>query len=255
MAENECGMQRNLNLLNEYCTDPSAIYAACDALEFALAQRLEANLPILYADMATPGPYKPDADPVAKRALRTEILALQSRIDGGELALAQFENAKNMTEKFSAFVALIPTGYGEKAVQAFYNQWQHERLVIDKWFSAQIINAKPENALNIAQKLTQHSDFNDQNPNRLRSLISAFGIANPAAFHANDGAGYRFFADWMIKVDAKNPMVAARWANGFGTWKRYDKGRQDQIRSELNRIAQTPNLSKDTMEMVTRLLG
>ncbi len=233
--------------------DPSAIHVARETLELSLAQRLGADLPKLHSDMATPGPYRPDAGPAAKRALRSEVLALQSRLDDGDLAYAQFGTAENMTEQFSAFVALIPTGYGEKAVQVFYDQWQHERLVIDKWFSAQICYAKPENALSVAQTLAQHSDFNTENPNRLRSLVSGFGIGNPAAFHAADGAGYRYFADWMIRVDAKNPMVAARWANGFGTWQHYDKGRQQKIQSELTRIAESPDLSRDTAEMVARL--
>jgi aminopeptidase N len=41
----------------------------------------------------------------------------------------------------------------------------------------------------------------------------------------------------------------------FQTWKRYDADRQALILAQLNRIAGTPNLSRDTTEMVTRILG
>jgi aminopeptidase N len=40
----------------------------------------------------------------------------------------------------------------------------------------------------------------------------------------------------------------------FETWRRYDADRQDLIRGELERIAGTPGLSRDTTEMVGRIL-
>ena len=41
----------------------------------------------------------------------------------------------------------------------------------------------------------------------------------------------------------------------FQTWRRYDSDRQALIRAELSRIAAQPGLSRDTTEMVTRILG
>ena len=41
----------------------------------------------------------------------------------------------------------------------------------------------------------------------------------------------------------------------FSTWKRYDEGRKALIRAELERIFETQGLSRDTSEMVGRMLA
>ena len=78
---------------------------------------------------------------------------------------------------------------------------------------------------------------------------------NPAAFHSADGKGYAFVADWLIKLDPINPQTTARMCGLFETWRRYDADRQDLIKAQLKRIADTPNLSKDSAEIVGRILG
>ncbi len=234
--------------------DPDAIYAARRRLDLALAERLRPDLPDLYAQMAVLGPYSPDPEPAAKRALRTAALRLITRLDDGALAERQFEAAGNMTEQLGALGLLVPTSRGRKAVEAFYRQWRHDRLVLDNWFGVQLSHARPEEALEIARDLAAHEDFNWQNPNRFRAVT--FGLAsNAAGFHRADGAGYRFVADWIIRMDAVNPQVAARLTGAFSTWKRYDADRQALIREQLERIAGRDGLSGDTAEMVTRLLS
>ncbi len=115
--------------------------------------------------------------------------------------------------------------------------------------------SNPEAALGIAKALESHKDFNWKTPNRLRALIYGLASANPAAFHQPDGAAYRWFADWIIRIDAANPQVAARAAGTFDAWRRYDADRQQMIRAELQRIRAATGLSRDTTEMVTRILG
>ena len=41
----------------------------------------------------------------------------------------------------------------------------------------------------------------------------------------------------------------------FETWTRYDTTRRDAARRTLERLAATPGLSRNTAEMVSRLLG
>ncbi len=205
--------------------------------------------------MAVPGPYSPDAADAGKRDLRSTVLALMTRLDGGQTAKALFDTADNMTEQVAALAQLIPTPHGPDAVQKFYNQWQADRLVMDKWFMIQPARANPEDALKVTKALEAHTDFNSKNPNRLRALIYGLASGNPAAFHQPDGAAYTWFADWIIRIDPANPQVAARAAGTFDAWRRYDADRQQMIRTELARIKATPNLSRDTTEMVTRILG
>ena len=234
--------------------DPTMIHYARETLATVLANRMAADLPGLYNRLEVTGPYSPDAADAANRALRGAVLALTSKLDGGKLALEQFNNADNMTEQYGALMQLVPTSHGVGAIASFYDLWKDERLVVNMWFSAQVMQAKPENALDVAKKLAEHTEFNWKNPNRLRSLLFPLASGNPAAFHQPDGATYRFVTDWLIRVDKINPMVAARLANVYSTWQRYDVDRQGLIRDELTRIKDTPDLSRDTMEMVSRIL-
>ncbi|MGJ8584530.1 MAG: aminopeptidase N [Marinosulfonomonas sp.] len=235
--------------------DPAKIYSTRQDLLTTLAQHLGDRLSQLYSEMAVNGAYTPDAAAAGKRALRGAALGLINRLDGGEAAKQQFDTADNMTEQVAALSCLVPTEYGPAALASFYNQWKADRLVIDKWFMVQPSRAKPENALKVTQDLQDHPDFNWKNPNRLRALLFGLVATSPAAFHQADGATYRFFADWIIKLDPVNPQVAARSVTYFETWRRYDADRQAMIREALTRIKSTANLSRDTDEMVTRILG
>jgi len=148
----------------------------------------------------------------------------------------------------------VRTEVGETQNQAFYVQWKEDRLVMDKWFSLQVALAAPEQAASVAQRLTTHPDFDMKNPNRFRAVFGGLK-ANTAGFHLADGQSYALMADWLIKLDAINPQTAARMTTSFDTWRRYDDARQAKMRAALKSIAQTPDLSSDTTEMVTRILG
>ncbi|MGR3468075.1 MAG: aminopeptidase N [Shimia sp.] len=234
--------------------DPTAIHAAREQVADALAEALEGEARALYAAHQVEGPYSPAAEPAGKRALANAALGIITRRDGGATAQQQFETATNMTQELAGLAALIRAGTGVDALAAFYDKWRHERLVIDKWFMLQPALAPAKAALGVAQTLAEHPDFDMTNPNRFRALIGGF-VGNTAAFHAPDGAGYGFLADWLIRLDAKNPQTTARMTSAFSTWRRYDADRQAQMRAALERIAATPGLSRDTAEMVGRLLG
>ena len=152
-----------------------------------------------------------------------------------------------------ALACLIRCGKGDTAVQKFYTQWRHERLVIDKWFSIQVANCDPTKVVLIAGSLLAHPEFNLKNPNRFRSLIGALAMT-PAAFHQPDGSAYALVADQLIALDDINPQLCARMTTVFETWRRYDANRQAMMMAALQRIAAKPKLSRDTREMVTRLL-
>jgi len=235
--------------------DPTKIHARREDLQDAVANRLGDNSTSLYRDMAVSGPYTPDANAAGRRSLRGMALSLINRLDDGETAKCQFDAADNMTEQVSALGCLVPTQHGAAAITKFYDQWKSDRLVIDKWFTVQPSRAKPEDALQITQKLQDHPDFNWKNPNRLRALLFGLVATSPAAFHRPDGATYKFFTDWIMKIDPVNPQVAARSVTYFETWRRYDSDRQQMMQHELTRIKAAPDLSRDTLEMVTRILG
>jgi len=104
------------------------------------------------------------------------------------------------------------------------------------------------------QALAKHRDFTIANPNRMRSLVSAFA-ANQRAFHDIDGGGYRFLADMILAVDPINPQSAARLVPALGRWRRFEPKRAAMMREELERILDTAGLSKDVTEQVSKSLG
>ena len=232
--------------------DPQAIWSALETMREARARALQDLAPRLYADHQVTAAYRPDAAQSGARALANAALAMITRLDGGVLARTQFDSAGNMTQQLAAFSCLLQAGTGAEATRAFYDQWRHDRLVLDKWFMLQIVNAPPETAADLAAELTAHPDFTLATPNRFRAVLGALA-SNPAGFHHASGKGYEVLADWLLRLDPLNPQTAARMCSAFETWARYDTDRQARITAQLDRILATPGLSRDMTEMVRRI--
>ncbi|WP_265499473.1 aminopeptidase N [Paracoccus beibuensis] len=234
--------------------DPDAIHAARTDLARRIALAHEPLLGRIYDEMAVTGPYSPDAASAARRALRIAALGLLGRIDGGDRAAVLFGAAGNMTERMAALGILLRLGRGAEAISALHDEFADNRLVMDKWFSIQAMAAPPQDAVAIARELSARPDFDWKNPNRFRSLLGGLA-ANHAGFHAADGSGYGFTADWLIRMDAINPQIAARMSTAFETWPRYDAQRRDHALAALERIASVEGLSRNTREMVSRMIA
>ncbi len=234
--------------------DPNAVHTAHETLKLSIAQHIADALPRIYAAHQVDGPFSPGADAAGKRSLANRALSYLTKLDGGAQAQKQFDTADNMTQLLAAFGALHSIGKAETATERFYDTWKHDRLVMNNWFTVQVLNAAPDQAVNVVRNLTQHPDFDMKNPNRFRSVIGALG-ANTAGFHDASGAGYDLMADWLIKLDAVNPQTTARMTAAFSTWSRYGDALKSKSRATLERIKATPNLSRDTTEMVDRMLN
>jgi aminopeptidase N len=234
--------------------DPLAIHDARRACEAEIGRALADRLARTYDAMVTGPDYSPEAGPAGQRSLRNTALRFLTAADGPARARAQFDSASNMTDQLAALACLIGTG-DTSAAAAFEAQWQGDRLVMDKWFTLQVSEAPPREAVARAAALTEHPLFDWGNPNRFRSLMGGLTAGNPAGFHDPSGAGYAFVADWLLKLDAKNPQTAARMSTTFETWRRYDADRQDLMRAALERVARAEGLSRDLSEMVGRMLA
>ena len=234
--------------------DPQAIWVALETLHRAMAECMRDIAPRLYKKHQVSFPYRPNTEQSGERALANAFLTLITRMDGGKLAKSQYESADNMTQQLAAFTCLLKTDYAVSYIKRFYDQWSHDRLVIDKWFAYQVMHAPPEKAASVAKHLTDHPDFNIKNPNRCRAVLGSLAT-NTAGFHVASGLGYRTYADWLLKLDPLNPQTAARMCSAFSTWKRYDDKRQSQIREQLKRIADFPSLSVDMREMTDRIIN
>ncbi len=170
--------------------DPTAIHAGRERLAQTVAEHLRDPLSAAYSAMHVPGPYTPDARAAGARALRLQALSYLTRIDGGARAQRQFAEASNMTEEIGALGCLLTQGLGQPELATFARRWGADRLVMDKWFSLQVLCAAPEQTAAITEELTAHRDFDWKNPNRFRAVLGALS-GNTAGFHDPSGASYR----------------------------------------------------------------
>jgi aminopeptidase N len=159
-----------------------------------------------------------------------------------------------MTDAAAALSAVVNAdrAAGDELLADFYQKWQNDPLVVDKWFILQASCALPGTLARV-RELLAHPAFSIKNPNKVRSLIGVF-CANQHQFHAADGSGYAFLTEQIQVLDQLNPQAAARMLMPLTQWKRYDAGRQQLMRAELERIAALPGLSPNTDEVVRKSL-
>ncbi len=239
--------------------DPAALHGARQALRARIAVHLGDTLRRLHGGLQESGEFSPDAASAGRRALRNaalEMLAADSQQHNRDRARGHFEAAANMTDAMGGLNALILMGGADadEALTDFYAKWKDEPLVVDKWFSIQARDPAA-GALGRVLGLTAHPAFDPRNPNRLRSLIAAFVMFNPARFHDPSGAGYRFLADQILIVDSFNPALAARLVEPLGAWARYVPELGALMKAQLERLAAAQSLSKNVRELVGRSLG
>ena len=239
--------------------DPAALHEARDFLRTRLAVHLTEQLHRLHGGLQEAGEFSVDAAAAGRRALRNavlDLLAADPNAENRRRAVLHFESAANMTDAMGGLNALMQMGGAafDTALEAFYARWKDEPLVIDKWFAVQARSPSTE-VLGRVIGLTAHPAFEAKNPNRLRALVQSFASANPARFHDPSGDGYRFLADQILAVDGFNPMTAARLIEPLGGWRRYKPELGALMKAQLQRIVDTPGLSRNVFEMASRALG
>ena len=235
--------------------DPDALHDARNTLRHALAEALKDEFQQVYKGNTTAGPYSPDARSMGKRALRNLSLAYLAELGLSKVAYEQFRKADNMTDSMAALSTLanFDTAERKRALDAFYDKWKEEPLVVDKWLAAQAGSRLPGTLARV-KELLSHPAFDLKVPNKVYALIRTFA-ANHVRFHAADGGGYDFLADQVIALNALNPQVAARMSRAFDRWRKFDAGRRDKAQAALERIRDTKGLSKDVAEIVGKALA
>jgi aminopeptidase N len=249
--------------------DPQRIHAVREALREQLAEDLHDDwLWAWQAHQVTEG-YAPTPQQSGQRALAGLALAHLCRhavrhadpVWPGR-AYQRVKDAANMTERLAALSALVESHaeLAAPALERFHAMFRDEALVIDKWFMLQARAPEPVGAeagaiLARVKALMQHPDFTLKNPNRARSLLFALCMHNPAAFHRADAAGYVFWAERVLELDAFNPQVAARLARALDRWKALAEPWRSAAREALTRVAARGDLSDATREIVGKALG
>jgi len=238
--------------------DPAAIDAARTSILKAIKQEHREILASLYEHHRGNGAFSISPAEMGRRALRNTVLQLLTVTNGtgcAARAKAHYDNADNMTDRVAALSSLADSNKPERdeVFADFYERFKGYQLVVDKWFSLQAI-ANRESIFEDFARLRQHREFNIRNPNRVRALYSAFAVNNPVKFHDPSGQGYVLLRDVIIELNAINPQIAARQVTPFREWKRYTPVLQVQMQDVLRAIMDTPNLSNDVFEVVSKCL-
>ena len=246
--------------------DPQRIHTVRRAMLAQIARDLHADWVWAFEVHQVVGAYSPDPVSAGKRALSNlalTMLCLGASASGDAVwpgrAYQRVKDAGNMTERFGALAALTQShaALADAALAHFHQLFRHEALVIDKWFGlqAQMPEQTDGRVFGRIKQLMQHPDFTLKNPNRARSLIQVFCAANPAAFHRSDAAGYVFWADQVIQMDAMNPQIAARIARVMDRWTNLAEPYRSAAREAIARVAAKPELSSGVREIIERALG
>jgi len=238
--------------------DIPKLHDARKAVQVAIVDRYQAPLQnIVQMQLADTQPYKVEHKQIGMRALANCALGLLTvSPEQHWLALAseQYRTAGNMTDRVAALAALMHAKGTERSnsLDDFYQRFENQRLVIDKWFSIQAA-VPAEDAVDTVMKLSEHPAFELSNPNRVRSLIGAFAHGNPVGLHSGGGRGYRLLADYVLTLDARNPQVAARMVGPLTRWQRFTPENAALMKGQLQRIADT-KVSADVYEIVSKSL-
>ncbi len=209
------------------------------------AGRCSAEFAAAYAALADPGPYRIDGAAIGRRALRNACLAYLAAADpdhGAALAKAQFDAAANMTDVLAALAVLADLDRPERAAALadFFADWEHDPLVIDKWFACR-------RARHCREPWSGCANWQRTRPMTAATRTGCapwsapFAQGNPVRFHDPSGAGYGFLADEVIAIDPSNPTTAARLVQPLGirgagtTWRA-----RRLMRGQLERVLATP---------------
>ncbi|MXO97013.1 aminopeptidase N [Erythrobacter aquimaris] len=238
-------------------SDPGLIHAERERLKSLIGSQLSEQLHRLY-ERAEQVPFSLDAEAKGARKLKTMVLAYAAASDpekAAELAAHQYDRADNMTDRQGALMVLTGLEGVERTNKLldFYNRYEGNALVIDKWFALQASSLHPQ-VVEHVKALADHPDFTLRNPNRVRSLYMAFA-GNPQGFHAASGEGYKMIGDLILELDPINAQTAARFVPPLGRWRKVEPQRAALMREQLERIAKAEKLSRDTYEQVSRSLA
>jgi aminopeptidase N len=239
--------------------DPARLHLARHAVMTKLATQFKDQFFDHYQTLQPAGPYQRNAKSAGERAMRNlclSYLMVLGETDITHLALDQLKSADNMTDAIAALTTLAnqPGEARHEALSFFEKRWQDYPLVMDKWLRVQAIS-RCEDTIDQVQALTEHRCYEADNPNKVHSLIGAFAHSNPIRFHREDGAGYEFVADQLLKTDAKNPQVAARLASAFNLWRRFEPHRREGMKKTLEHISAREGISRDVSEIIERALA
>ncbi|MDQ7067685.1 MAG: aminopeptidase N C-terminal domain-containing protein [Sulfurimonas sp.] len=236
--------------------DFEPIYEAKEKLSKQLATVFKEELLVLYKEH-----HQTDASldslSMGKRRLKNRVLYILSGNETQELAeiaQKQYGESQSMSDRVVALDILesFHPAFAQVALADFYDKYKDETLVMNKYFSI-LAASKREGTLDRVQALQNDAVYDEKVPNLVRSLIGVFA-RNYKHFHSKDGHGYSFVADKIIEIDKINAQMASGLAGAFKIYTHMNKRNKELMKHELERIISTDTLSKNSFEIISKIL-
>lgn len=237
--------------------DHLAIYEMREWLKKLLGEKFKNEFLSIYNSQHDGEEFNLSPEAVGRRDLKNSALAFlaASSTDGLDLAFEQFTNASNMTDEISSFALLTryENDKREESITKFYEKWNHETLVMQKWLGA-IASSPLDETYERVLKLENDPVYDKTVPNLLRSLIGSY-IRNSVHFHHPSGRGYQFLRERILEIDAINPSMGSRLSSAFNEYQKLLPAHKELMKKELETIMNADNISKNTYEIVSKVLS
>ena len=199
--------------------------------------------------------YKSKHSNVSERSLAVALLKHATVLDEECLeAKKMFKLTDSMTLKIACLSLLISCDKGNDQLYYFYSKFKNDRVLKDKWFAIQAQFCPSNKVEETIPALCNHKDFKILNPNSFSSIITTFAKMNYSGFNLKNGKGYQIVAEWIRKIDSFNPQVAARASKAFEHIQYLHKEYSNMALNSLSIIKKNPSLSKDTNEIIQKII-
>ena len=237
--------------------DFDPIYEAKEKLCKHLATTFEEKLLALYRVNHFADEESIDSLNMGRRALKNRVLKILSALENDaviELSKNQYYNSVSMSDRVVALdiVESISADEAKLAFENFYEKYKDQTLVMNKYFGL-LASSSREGALERVIALESDTVYDAKVPNLVRSLIGSFS-RNYKYFHAKDGSGYKYIADKIIEIDTINAQMASGLSGAFKIYTRMNKTNKSLMAKELKRVVSTHNLSKNSFEIISKIL-
>ena len=237
--------------------DVEAIVHAHETLKKVLAKRYANQMASMLEVLYDPDNTRLDGESIGKRSLKNRLLGLLMSTDEPSvktLCLNHYREARSMSERLAALELLenYAPDSASDALEHFYARYKDQTLVMNKYFAVRA-SSRREGTLERVVALQSDPAYDVKVPNLVRSLVGSFA-RNPVAFYHRSGEGFRFIADKVIEIDALNPQIASGLAGAFKYYPKLSCEQKTQMGIELERIKNSPGLSNNVYEIITRIL-
>ena len=239
--------------------DPDAIHASREALRAAIGSALDDDCSPRIAATALRGddlsPQR-QGHPAAAHGRARPARRRPTSAQAAALAKAQFDAADNMTDRQGALGILVSLDAPERqaALDAFYERFHDDALVLDKWFALQAAAQRPDTRRPGAE--ARRRIPTSRSPTR--TGCARWPACSPPTTGRStraDGRGYAFLADMILAADKLNPQIAARLVPPFGRWRRFEPKRAEMMRAGARADRRDARASKDVFEQATKSLA